>query len=55
MFSGHSLKSKILYRLPFKTKVKVIKQVGSWSQIKIKFGQKYSNYGWVRSKYLVIN
>ena len=55
VFSGHSLKSKILYRLPFKTKVKVIKQVGSWSQIKIKFGQKYSNYGWVRSKYLVIN
>ena len=55
VFSGHSLKSKILYHLPFKTKVKVIKQVGSWSHIKIKFGQKYSDYGWVKSKYLVIN
>ncbi|QCZ47115.1 hypothetical protein UCCLB556_pA0005 (plasmid) [Levilactobacillus brevis] len=55
VFSGHSLKSKILYHLPFKTKVKVIKQVGAWSHIKIKFGQKYSDYGWVKSKYLVID
>lgn len=52
--TGHSIHAKIKMLLQVKTKLKVIKQVGKWSKVKISFGYN-DEFGWIQTRYLNIN
>lgn len=52
--SGHSMKASIEMELPVQTELKVIKYVGKWALVKVKFGYNYES-GWIQTRYLNIN
>lgn len=54
VYSGHTLKARILRKLPFKEEVTIIKHQGKWSKIKIALPND-AYYGWVQTRYLDVS